>query len=458
MFQSYNNINKNFFNYNKSKFLFIIFILFIGFFIRFILIHNEGTFDLNYFVGHFFFLKEHSFLNLYYPKFLEIPEWREYYLPSLYPPGYAYILSLFAKISNYLDFYLNNRVLLKILVIFFEITLVIFIFFFGLKNFRSSITKKLILIYWLNPVFFIAGASLGYVDFIGLSFLVISIIFFINDKFYKGTLFYCISILIKQLAIIGVPIIFIYILKKNSISRTIKIFILSLSIFLISFSPFFYFDLYIFDYKNSVLIGLIKNLYWGIFRNDISSNGLNFWWIYSSTIQFFDYWNKDLSLLKNISLLDFKYMKSNVGTWGVESLISKVAVILVTICNMRLLYVDPKKINFVYVLFLQYFAYAILATGVHENHMLWPACIILLLKVFDNSSNFNKQIIIINLFALINIVFFYGISGEGVAFRPSAAWSILSILFSLINIIYFIKTFKLFIIKNYLKIFLSKLY
>jgi len=449
MAQNFILIIKNFFNYNKNKFLHIIFIIFIGFFIRFFFIYNKGTFDLNYFVGHFLFLKDYSVLNLYYPKFLEISEWREYYLPSLFPPGYGYTILLFAKISNYFEFQLNNRVLLKILIILFEVAVVIFIFFFGLKNLRSDITKKLILIYWLNPVFIIAGTSLGYVDSLGLLFLIISIFFFINNKFYKGTIFYCISILTKQLAIIGLPIIFIYILSKNKIWKTIKIFFLSLLIFLIFIFPFFIFDQYILDHKNSVFIGLVKNMYWGIFRNDISSNGLNFWWIYSSAIQFFDYWNKDLSLLKNISLLDFKYMKSNVGTWGVESLISKVAVIAVTIFNMYLLCRDSKKINFVYVLFLQYFAYVILATGVHENHMLWPASIILLLKVFDNSSNFNKQIIIVNLFALINIIFFYGISGEGVAFRPSAAWSVLSILFSLINIIFFIKIFKLFVKKYF---------
>jgi hypothetical protein len=59
---------------------------------------------------------------------------------------------------------------------------------------------------------------------------------------------------------------------------------------------------------------------------------------------------------------------------------------------------------------LGYLSYFVLSAGVHENHLLPTIPLFALLAVED--SKFLKQAVIISLFANLNILIFYGISGQ----------------------------------------------
>ena len=430
---------------------YLILVFLIIFVSRFFFLDLKGTFDMNVWISHLKIIEKNSVFELYAPNFFKLNNWNEEFI-SFYPPIYSYILYFLVIVKKSLfelGFYISYHTLIKSSLIIFEILLfgILFIFkeSFNIKNFNVLLFSLI-----FNPALIISGSMLGYVDIYAIFFLILSLLFILNNSIYLSIFFFFTSILTKQLSLVLLPIYIFYIYKKYKLKIFLKISLFSILLILIFLSPFIFFTglnelnlgVIFFDNQNSTLVGLIKTLYWGTFRNDISSNGLNIWWIYSSLIQLIKNWSFHLNFFQNIFLIKFEYMKSLGGTWNLESLTSKLLMIIFTTYNLTLIAKYPTKNNFLFICFLQYYSYSLLATGVHENHFIFAVPLILINILYC----LKKEILIlstyVSLFSFINMFYFYGFAGDGDFLRNNSLWSLGSILLCVINIFFFIYSYK----------------
>ena len=168
---------------------------------------------------------------LYIPGVENIQNFRDYNLPVMYPPGFVYILFFFNKINNFL-FQLEYNYLFKSILIFFDLTIVLV-----LSYIYNNKIKEIIFFFWLNPVIFLCGSALGYIDIIPYSFLLFSILLILIQKFILSSMFFIASCSVKQLGIIILPIYFIYFLKKKNLSYNLKLYLFLFLLIVLGFFP-----------------------------------------------------------------------------------------------------------------------------------------------------------------------------------------------------------------------------
>lgn len=407
-------------------YLFIFFIL--GLLIRLHLIEMPGTMDLELWSTFIEALDKFNNVSfLYIPGVENIKSFADYNLPVMYPPGFVYILYFFNKINN-LFFQFDYPTLFKLIIIFFDISILLFLLYYIKDKFR-----EIIVFFWVNPLMIVCGSALGYMDYVPFLFLLISILLVRNHKFILAAIFFIASCSIKQLGLIILPIYFFYYLKKNKILFNIKLSFLIVFLIIIGLIPIFLSSIN-FTFIETMM-GFFKNMYWGLLTDYISGNGLNFWWIYAGFIELNNNWSLDKSFIDNIFDVKFKYLKTESGLWSTPQFIGRILVIIFTIVNIIKIFTSSDKNIFLKAIIFQYFAYCMLATGVHENHSIFLGGLVSILILIDHKKYFNFCAII-NLYAVSNLILFFGINGS-YNIRDFTGWSLITLIPTILITIYF---------------------
>ncbi len=183
------------------------------------------------------------------------------------------------------------------------------------------------------------------------------------------------------------------------------------------------------------MMGFFKNMYWGLLTDYISGNGLNFWWIYAGFIELNNNWSLDKSFIDNIFDVKFKYLKTESGLWSTPQFIGRILVIIFTIVNIIKIFTSSDKNIFLKAIIFQYFAYCMLATGVHENHSIFLGGLVSILILTDHKKYFNFCAII-NLYAVSNLILFFGINGS-YNIRDFTGWSLITLIPTILITLYF---------------------
>jgi len=414
--------------------LFIFFIL--GLLIRLYLIEMPGTIDLMFWSTFLEALDKFNNVSfLYIPGVENIQNFRDYNLPVMYPPGFVYILFFFNKINNFL-FQLEYNYLFKSILIFFDLIVVLV-----LSYIYNNKIKEIIFFFWLNPVIFLCGSALGYIDIIPYSFLLFSILLILNQKFILSSMFFIASCSVKQLGLIVLPIYFIYFLKKKNLSYNLKLFVFLFLLIVLGFFPVLFSATNFSIFQTAY--GFIKNMYWGLLTDYISGQGLNIWWVYSASIELLNNWSVDKTFISNISEIRFELLRSESGIWSWPQFIGRIFIIIFTFINIIKIYQYPDKLVFLKTLIFQYFAYCIFATGVHENHGILLAGLSSILILIDSKKYFNFCLLI-NLYVVSNLVLFYGIDGS-INVRNISGWSFITLIPTIFIIFYFLYNYRKYI-------------
>jgi len=154
-------------------------------------------------------------------------------ITAIYGPVWTLISIGLNKISmNDLEL---NVMLIKILNFIFIILTALLIFKIAKPN-----EKYLALFFFiLNPIIFYEFLLDGHNDIAMIFFIVLAIYLLKTKKYFWILPASTLSILIKPLTIILLPIIFLYLIKRTNLSNVISSIILSIIIFILSWLPFY---------------------------------------------------------------------------------------------------------------------------------------------------------------------------------------------------------------------------
>ena len=439
---------------NSYYFLFLVLIS--GIAIRYVFFPLHGSQDTLLYAGQLkTILETGSIKYIYSPWMLEFYDWpskeaSERFIPALYPPGYAIshwltieILQIFNLINDQSDL----RIITKIPVILFEFLIIILIYLFSIRKLGTKKTNFIFILYWLSPTFILAYSALGFRDTIFIFFLLWSIFLFINDKALLGLIFFLISCYTKQLALVISPLIFVLLIKANFFKDKKNYFAI-IPLGLAFALPFldFYSDLSLLFYENyKNIYGIVQNMYWSLFQDYLSAHQFNIWWIYTIFLEIITKLG-DNNFFSILFDLDARYIRVG-STYSLEHSIGKFLIISLTLINAYLLYKNPKKNNFLYSIFIQYYAYIILATNVHENHSLVLCALGNLILFLINHKQKIRFIIIINTMSFLSMFMFYGYNGVSLL-RQYEWFGIVTLILSFLNVYFFIKIYSDFFMEN----------
>ena len=206
------------------------------------------------------------------------------YLSFPYSNLMYFVLLPFYFIGN-----LFNISFVNLSYLVFELILI-----FTLKEIFKISDKNLYLILILNPLLIYSIGTLGQLDFIPLTFFMISLYFLKEKNKYYSIMFLVLSFSSKIIFIILLPIVLLYFLKFDETSSEVLNTLIYTIVLTTLFNLQFLIDL---NYRETILYGINKGFSVVSDSSNILSNSLLFILVFLS-FTIFMYW-------KNIHRLDF---------------------------------------------------------------------------------------------------------------------------------------------------------
>ena len=206
------------------------------------------------------------------------------YLSFPYSNLMYFVLLPFYFIGN-----LFNISFVNLSYLVFELILI-----FTLKEIFKISDKNLYLILILNPLLIYSIGTLGQLDFIPLTFFMISLYFLKEKNKYYSIMFLVLSFSSKIIFIILLPIVLLYFLKFDETSSEVLNTVIYTIVLTTLFNLQFLIDL---NYRETILYGINKGFSVVSDSSNILSNSLLFILVFLS-FTIFMYW-------KNIHRLDF---------------------------------------------------------------------------------------------------------------------------------------------------------
>lgn len=151
-------------------------------------------------------------------------------------PGMRTIYPPVAEILFYLSYEIGGEsfIGLKLILFIFDLMTMLGIF---LVIKKLGLNYKYVLIYALCPVPLFQFLIDGHVDGFGIPLLLLSILFYIDEKKFLSYLFIGLSICVKPLGLILIPILFF---NEKSLSNRIKVLFIPLVICIVMYLPFLF--------------------------------------------------------------------------------------------------------------------------------------------------------------------------------------------------------------------------
>ncbi len=173
--------------------------------------------------------------------------------------------------------------------LFFEILMI-----FSLKKMFNFSEKNLYFILILNPLFIYSISILGQLDFIPLSFFIISLYFLKEKNKYLSILFIVLALSSKIIFVLLLPLIILYFLKHDENVKETSMTIIYTSLLILFFNFQFLIDK---NYLDTIFFGINRGYSVVNSTTNIFSNNFLFVLLFI-TFTIFIYW-------KNIHRLDF---------------------------------------------------------------------------------------------------------------------------------------------------------
>ena len=221
-----------------------------------------------------------AFKNGYLP-------YRDFY--HAYPPLFLYFLTLFSFIPYFWSIALP--------IVIFDALTIVPIYFISKYFFDNDKAFLASIIFALAPI------NLFYIDFLWLNpslttfFLLISIYFFIKERYDISAIIFAISIGFKQTSLLVLPIFLLFLLKKKSLKYALKYFIIVLFICFLFSIPYIFLEPKLYLFSIFRIPFNIEELPKNYFQLGISTEPLEYDTINTATLKWYE-----LKMMKYVPL------------------------------------------------------------------------------------------------------------------------------------------------------------
>lgn len=274
-----------------------------------------------------------------------------------YPPVLNYLYFLCDKLGHFI---FGSNIPMNILASFYKLPSMIAETFLAAYLFTRR-QKLVALVILLNPAIWYNTMFWGETDGIVASVGFLSILILTNNKIILGLLLYSLALLIKQPAVIYLPVIGLYIFKKATVKSFLIGVILSVVFIWVSFLPL--------NNQNPLIYPItfyLQTLSLPPYQHLGSVNAFNFWYL----------------LGFNLMSDDTTYFLT-INQWGLVLAFIFVVILLVKFFKQK--HIDMLQVSTV--IGLCNFAIFLFLTRVHERYI-FPALIFLIPLAIKNKVNF----------------------------------------------------------------------
>ncbi len=320
--------------------------------------------------------------------------------PITYPTLYFLILYIFAKAPMLSS--ISPFLVVKILIFsFYLLSLVcalIFFWYVGKEN-KQLHNIDVVLLFLTQLSLFLNTQGLGYVDILMIPPFILSILWMLKNNFFLGGVFYAISLLVKWQPLILLPMILLYVVKIRRL-RGIATFFLGI---ILGIAPLYVIfpdvvGVLLYSLRHALtdqFIAAAPNLPW------VAIAALR-WLGLSSIFGFGNQMYIVMTQTKDIGLL-LLYMVFKIVFLGYYAWI-------MLKFYKRTEYMDNRE-NFFFALIGIMVGYYILASGVHENHLIIGGVLAFLLYLLHPSTKNRWLFFQVDSVSALGMFIFYGISG-----------------------------------------------
>lgn len=402
----------------------------LGILLRLAFITLPGTGDMIYFKGWSLAAADFGVVNVYppFPSEIAYALSRFYHLPVNYPPITAHYLGVVGEVYRHLPHHFQtaglHNALVKAPVIMLEFLAACLLYRFVARkrDVRSGVIA--FSCYWLNPVFILGGAVMGYQDGVAIGLSLMSLLFALESRIILSCAMLSAALLAKQLALFIVPVLALYLVLASCRRKVFFGFVAAAAVCCVVLAPYLAIDgrvAEVYRYLADVSV-----------HSYISANALNVWWIYTSLIQVFEQWSAGGQFLEQVMGVKLVYL---VTTSPAVHTVARVAYVGFTVLNLAFLTSRRNSAGaYLYAAFMQFYGYFMLMTGVHENHLLYAP--LFLVPLLFTAGSMRYMYGAVSTVAFANLFLFYGPTGDQ-AIRGMGAYSLLTFLFSIANLALF---------------------
>lgn len=332
------------------------------------------------------------------------------YLPANYPPIILYLLTFVGII--YKTFFSANFVfnastlffLLKFFPVLFDISLGLVLYFFISSGFSKKTGLLASAFYLFNPAIIYNSSVWGQTDSILMFFLILTVIFLIKKKINYAWLFYSLSFLTKQQALIFLPLMILFTIELFGIKRLYRAFITGGAVSAIVLLPFIISRQFI-NFLKSITSSLT-------FYPVLSKNAFNVWWLL---------FGERAGVFSDQSIVFLVYNFQIIGL---------ILLALVYFFIFQRIKKDPPYPKFIILSFLAIsLAFFLFPTEIHERYLLYSIPFAISLLFYEKKGNM--------IFAVISISSFINLIYSLPFFSLNFPWPYFGQILSLLNILAF---------------------
>ena len=331
---------------------------------------------------------------------------------GFYPPFHAIILLCVAKTGQFLR--ITHFLAFKLSVVLF-LFLTSLAFLAWTRSWHLTIALHLSLL--------LCSVGLGYTDIYFAPTLILSLWALKKGRRTTFMILYCVSCLIKWQPLIIAPFVLVHFLEIKDIRRWRKIKVWALArtaalpaVMIAAFA--------LLVFGREVLVSFVR----GLTDPHLSGNALNLHWILTYVLHLF-YPEKFGGLINGVS----RCIAMQRGLW-ITILTKLLFVIPYGALLVSYFRRDKTFEGLLWYSLVGYWAYFILNTGVHENHLFLP-CVFSVICAWLNRSHVQVMIALL-IMSNINLFVFYGADGRGLSFGRVVGVDV-TLLLALFNVIFF---------------------
>ncbi|MFH1826854.1 MAG: hypothetical protein ABH812_00265 [bacterium] len=327
---------------------------------------------------------------------------------NFHPPLNILILSFFTLIWNVLNGINNGYYMgIKLAIFFFYLLTIASYLKFGKgrnKNRELLATEKLLVI--LTTFTLIVGSlNQSDINIFLFPFIISSIYVLFKKKYFWSGLLIGLSFSIKWQSILLFPLYAVSIINfKTQFKEIIK----NSFYFLWGFVPIvaLFWILLLIQPGGLETIKVIINGFYRVRGNYLSGNSLNLGWVIG-------YFVLPKSLQINKSLASAGMTNFSIGANSVPYIFRGILFNIATVIITFRFWVSQKKniVTFLSAAVMLYFSHQILGRGAQELHFIYIVFLMLFLYLVKPTANNRLLLILFDIMAIINIIFFYCLTG-----------------------------------------------
>ncbi len=348
-----------------------------------------------------------------------------YLLYVMYPPLATLSFGLTAWMYRLIPLGMRtigwHNALVKLPVVLAELVTALAVYGYIKKRWDVRYGWAVFAAYWLNPVIIISGACLGYQDatYIVLSFL--ALLWALEGKAIRTGVAWTLAMMLKQLALFYLPVLVIILFMTADHRKLLGGVLSVVGTALLILFPFI---------VDGRLIGLFVHLYTDSLHNVLSGTAINIWWIVTFVNEVSMRLAHGATVLQAITQENLLLDSSGSPARAVGIVLYG----LLTCLNLYLLLKRRRAGDAFFAVAMQFYGYAMLMVGVHENHLL-GAVIFLAVLMFDREQRLLYALI--SFIVLLNLALFYGI-GLGPRIPRLATGIDVTVLAAILNVAVFV--------------------